>query len=162
MLEMGQPNHTFDYDFLRRRADRYAGPDGPVHIHTRLPHKGEQLTTLDGETHDLPPHAILVTDSAGALSIGGIMGGEESEINTDTTNVLLEAAAWNFINIRRTMHNLKMSSEAGFRFSRGVHPSQALLGAKRAAELMRRLAGGTVAQGIIDYYPLPPGLSPSS
>ncbi len=156
MLEMGQPNHTFDYDYLRRRADQYAGPDGPVHIHTRLPHEGETLTTLDSVNRQLPPFTILVTDPAGALSVGGIMGGEKSEISDHTTNVLLEAAAWNYINIRRSMHALRINSEAGFRFSRGVHPAQALLGAKRAAELLRQLAGGTVAQGIVDYYPQPP------
>jgi phenylalanyl-tRNA synthetase beta chain len=155
MLEMGQPNHTFDYDYLRRRAGRY-DPDGPIHIITRLPHDGETLTTLDGMKHQLHPFNILVTDPAGALSLGGVMGGEESEINPQTRNVLLEAAGWDYINIRRTAHALKINSEAGFRFSRGVHPSQALLGAKRAAELLRRLAGGTVAQGIVDYYPNPP------
>ena len=155
MLEMGQPNHTFDYDFLRRRADQY-DPGGPIHIHTRLPHEGETLTTLDGEEHTLHPFNILVTDSAGSLSLGGIMGGLDSEISDHTTNVLLEAAAWNFINIRRSIGSLKINSEAGFRFSRGVHPSQALLGARRAAELMRRYAGGTVWQGIVDYYPKPP------
>lgn len=159
MLEMGQPNHTFDYDFLRRRADSY-DPDGPIHINTRLPHEGEKLTTLDDVTRELPPFTILVTDPEGALSLGGIMGGEESEINPHTTNVLLEAAAWNFMNIRRSSAALKISSEAGFRFSRGVHPSQALLGARRAAELLRRLAGGTVAKGIVDYYPNPPQVTP--
>ena len=159
MLEMGQPNHTFDYDFLRRRADRY-DPDGPVKIITRLPREGETLTTLDGEKRALQPFNILVTDSAGALSLGGIMGGEESEISPKTTNVLLEAAAWNFINIRRSSHALKINSEAGFRFSRGVHPSQALLGACRAAELLRRYAGGRVAAGLVDYYPLPPEPQP--
>jgi phenylalanyl-tRNA synthetase beta chain len=155
MLEMGQPNHTFDYDFLRRRADQYDA-DGPVHIITRLPHEGESLTTLDGIKHELEPFTILVADPAGGLSLGGIMGGVDSEINDGTTNVLLEAAAWNFINIRRSSFTMKINSEAGFRFSRGVHPSQALLGARRAAELMRLYAGGTVAQGIVDYYPNPP------
>ncbi|MCO5184174.1 MAG: phenylalanine--tRNA ligase subunit beta [Anaerolineae bacterium] len=152
MLEMGQPNHAFDYDFLRRRADAYA-PDGPVQIITRLPHDGETLTTLDGEVHKLLPESILVTDPLGNLSLGGIMGGLDSEIKDETTNVLLEAAAWNFINIRKTGTALGMHTDAYFRFSRGVHPSQALLGAKRAAELMRVLAGGTVARGIIDTYP---------
>ena len=155
MLEVGQPNHTFDYDVLRRRADEYA-PSGPIHVNTRLPHSGETLTTLDGKTHKLEPYTILVTDPAGNLSVGGIMGGLESEISDETTNVLLEAAAWNFINIRRSANALDIHTEAGYRFSRGVHPSLALLGAKRAAELMRRLAGGTVAGGIIDTYPNPP------
>lgn len=159
MLELGEPNHTFDYDFLRRRADQY-DPDGPIHIHTRLPEAGEMLTTLDGEQRELPPFTILVTDPAGPLSLGGIMGGIDSEINPNTTNVLLEAAAWNFMNIRRSITALKLNSEAGFRFSRGVHPSQALPGARRAAELLRRLAGGTVARGIVDYYPLPPAVEP--
>jgi phenylalanyl-tRNA synthetase beta chain len=160
MLEMGEPNHTFDYDFLRRRADQYNGPDGPIHLITRLPHAGETVTTLDGMKRDLPPATILVTDPAGALSLGGIMGGVESEISATTTNVLLEAAAWNFINIRRSASTLKINSEAGFRFSRGVHPDQAILGAKRAAELLRQLAGGTVWQGVIDYYPNPPEAAP--
>jgi phenylalanyl-tRNA synthetase beta chain len=155
MLEMGQPNHTFDYDFLRRRADDYDA-NGPVHSHTRLPHEGETLTTLDDVEHKLPEYTILVTDPAGALSLGGIMGGLDSEIKPETTNVLLEAAAWDFINIRRSATQLGISSDAAFRFSRGVHPSQAILGARRAAELMRRLAGGTVWQGIFDYYPNPP------
>ncbi len=155
MLEVGQPNHTFDYDVLRRRADSYA-PGGPVRIHTRLPQPGETLTTLDGATHKLEPYTILVTDPAGNLSIGGIMGGLESEITATTSNVLLEAAAWNFINIRRSATALDLHTEAGYRFSRGVHPSLAMLGARRAAELLRQLAGGTVAQGIIDTYPNPP------
>ena len=155
MLEMGQPNHTFDYDYLRRRADQYS-PDGPVQLITRLPEDGETLTTLDGLEHKLEPYSILVTDPQGNLSLGGVMGGANSEIKKTTQNVFLEAAAWNFINIRRTATKLGIHTDAGFRFSRGVHPSQALLGAKRAAELMRRLAGGTVAQGIVDYYPNPP------
>ncbi len=150
MLEMGQPNHTFDYDFMKKRADEYN--DGSVHIITRLAHDGETLTTLDGKVHQLHPNNILVTDPAGNLSLGGVMGGLESEIEDHTTNVLLEAAAWNFINIRHTQRQLAIHTEAGFRFSRGVHPSQALLGAQRAAELLRTLAGGTVAQGHIDEY----------
>jgi phenylalanyl-tRNA synthetase beta chain len=87
------------------------------------------------------------------------MGGANSEINENTTNVLLEAAAWNFMNIRRSSTTLKISSEAGFRFSRGVHPSQAVLGARRAAELLRLYAGGTVANGVIDSYPNPPKIN---
>jgi phenylalanyl-tRNA synthetase beta chain len=155
MLEMGQPNHAFDYDFLRQRADEYA-PDGPVQLITRLPHDGETFTTLDGITHKLQPFNILVTDPLSNLSLGGVMGGADSEIKPETKNVFLEAAAWNFINIRRTATTLGIHTDAGFRFSRGVHPSQALLGAKRAAKLLHDLAGGTVAEGIVDYYPLPP------
>ena len=160
MLELGQPNHSFDFDFLRRRAAKYgaAGDDGKgsvVHIHTRLARDGETLTTLDGEERKLLGNNMLVTDPAGALSLAGVMGGADSEIRPETTRVLLEAAAWNYINIRHTSRQHTLLTDAAFRFSRGVHPSQALLGAKRAAELLRRLAGGRVADGIVDYYPQP-------
>lgn len=155
MLEMGQPNHTFDWDVLRRRADEYAGPNGPVNIITRLAEPNEKVTTLDGKTHTMPDFSILVTDPKGNLSIGGIMGGGESEISDATQNVLLEAAAWNFINIRRTSQALNIYSEAAYRFSRGTHPSLALFGALRGAKLLADIAGGAVAPGILDYYPKP-------
>lgn len=154
MLETGQPNHAFDYDLLRQRADSYAD-GGPVRIVTRLAREGERLTTLDGSERELRANQILVTDPAGALSVGGVMGGRDSEIGPETRNVLLEAAAWEPRSIRRTQRQLGVHTEAGFRFSRGVHPSQALLGARRAAELLRLHAGGTVAQGIVDHHPRP-------
>jgi phenylalanyl-tRNA synthetase beta chain len=156
MLEMGQPNHAFDFDVLCARANEYAGPDQPVHIITRLAHSGEQVTTLDDVERAMEPFTILVTDPAGALSIGGIMGGAESEVHEESTSILLEAAAWNFINIRRSVQAYDLPSEAAYRFSRGVHPSQALLGALRGAKLMQQVAGGVIAQGVLDYYPAPP------
>ena len=186
MLELGEPLHAFDYDVLVERA----GGQTPTII-TRLPEPGERLTTLDGEEHALDEYNILVADTKGALSIGGVMGGLESEVRDGyedmldaigipvandgseggegapiphgkasvrgpaTRNVLLEAAAWNFINIRRTMQSQKMSSEAGLRFSRGVHPAMAERGLRRCIELMRQISGGVVARGIVDAYPLP-------
>jgi phenylalanyl-tRNA synthetase beta chain len=104
----------------------------------------------------MPEFSILVTDPQGNLSIGGIMGGGESEVSERSHNILLEAAAWNFINIRRTSQALNIKSEAAYRFSRGVHPSQALFGALRGAKLMADLAGGTISEGVLDYYPNPP------
>ncbi len=156
MLEMGQPNHAFDYDVLRRRADRYAGPDQPIRIITRLAKPGEMVTTLDGVDRKMEPYTILVTDPAGPLSIGGVMGGAESEIGEHTTSILLEAAAWDFITIRRSVKAYDLPSEAAYRFSRGVHPSQSPLAALRGARLMQQVAGGTIARGMVDYYPAPP------
>jgi phenylalanyl-tRNA synthetase beta chain len=158
MLEMGQPNHAFDYDVLRARADGYAGVDQPIKIITRLAEPGEKVVTLDDVERTMEPYTILVTDLAGPLSIGGIMGGAESEVHERSANILLEAAAWNFINIRRSVMALDLPSEAAYRFSRGVHPSQALLGALRGASLMQQVAGGTIARGVVDYYPDPPDL----
>ncbi|MBI3242300.1 MAG: phenylalanine--tRNA ligase subunit beta [Chloroflexi bacterium] len=148
MLEVGQPLHAFDYDVLVKRA----GGKAPTII-TRLPGEGERLLTLDGVDRKLDPFTILVTDTAGALSLGGIMGGGESEVSDSTTTVLLEAASWNFINIRRSVQSQGLqSSQAGYRFSRGVHPAMAERGCKRAAEMIRTLAGGAVAQGLVDVY----------
>ncbi|MBI5304058.1 MAG: phenylalanine--tRNA ligase subunit beta [Chloroflexi bacterium] len=148
MLETGQPLHAFDYDKLVARAQGIA----PTII-TRLATQDEELETLDGVKRKLDPFTILVCDTRGSLSIGGIMGGAESEVDAHTKNVLLEAAAWEFINIRRTMASQRLSSEAGYRFSRGVHPAQAKTGLLRAIELMRELGDGAIAQGIIDEYP---------
>ena len=156
MLEMGQPNHAFDFDVLRARADRYAAPDQPIRIITRLAAPGEPVKTLDNVERTMQPFTILVTDPAGVLSIGGVMGGAESEIHAASTRILLEAAAWDFITIRRSVQAYGLHSEAAYRFSRGVHPSQGWLGVQRGARLMQQLAGGVIAGDIVDYYPGPP------
>lgn len=151
MLEIGEPLHAFDYDVLVERAQGEA----PTII-TRTATTGERLTTLDEVEHTLDDFTVLVCDTAGALSIAGVMGGAESEVNEGTRNVLLEGAAWNFTNIRRTLSAQRMSSEAAYRFSRGVHPALAERGVRRGLELMRLWSGGVVAQGVVDNYPLPP------
>jgi phenylalanyl-tRNA synthetase beta chain len=147
MLETGEPLHAFDWDSLAARAG------GPVTIITRTAAAGEKLTTLDGVERTLDDFTVLVCDEKGPLSIAGIMGGADSEVRDDTENILLEAAAWDYITIRRTVDAQKLPSEAAFRFSRGVHPSVALRGLGRAAELMRALAGGTISRDIVDAYP---------
>ncbi len=151
MLETGQPLHAFDYDVLRQRA----GGKNPTII-TRLPEPAEKLITLDGVERALNDFTILVADTAGPLSIGGIMGGGESEVSSATTNVLLEVASWDLINIRRSVHAQQLqSSQAGYRFSRGVHPAVAPQANRRAAELMRELSGGRIAHESADEYPRP-------
>lgn len=150
-FELGQPLHAFDYDKLVARA----GGVAPT-ITTRLAKPGETLETLDEVKRELEEHNIILLDDAGILSMGGIIGGAETEIGDDTRNVLLEAANWNFINVRRTMQSQKVITDAGVRFSRGVHPSQAILGVQRGIELMRQTGGGTIARGVLDEYPAPP------
>jgi phenylalanyl-tRNA synthetase beta chain len=150
MFETGQPLHAFDYDVLGKRA----GGKTPTLI-TRTASNGEKLTTLDGVERTFDDQAVMVCDSKGILALGGIMGGAESEIQPDTRNVLLEGASWNYINIRRTMSVQKMGTEAGTRFSRGVHAAQAPRAVGRAAEFMRTLGEGTVDNGMIDLYPAP-------
>jgi phenylalanyl-tRNA synthetase beta chain len=151
MWEIGEPLHAFDYDVLVHRA----GGKPPIII-TRTATSGERLTTLDGVDRHLDDFTVLVCDSIGPLSIAGVMGGLESEVTEATRNVLLEGAAWNFINIRKTITSQRLQSEAAYRFSRGVHPAMAERGVRRGLELMRQLAGGMVERGLIDNYPLPP------
>ncbi|HZD56512.1 MAG TPA: phenylalanine--tRNA ligase subunit beta, partial [Anaerolineales bacterium] len=151
MLEVGEPLHAFDYDILVARAG-----GKPPKIITRSAQPGEKLKTLDDVERELDDFTVLVCDSGGALSIAGVMGGEESEVSEGARNVLLEGAAWNFINIRRTLSAQRMSSEAAYRFSRGVHPAMAERGVRRGLDLMRKWTGGIVAEGLVDNYPLPP------
>ncbi len=150
MWEIGEPLHAFDYDVLVERAG-----GKPPTIITRLPEQGERLTTLDEVERQLDDFTILVADTAGALSIGGIMGGAESEVGEHTVRVLLEGAAWNFTNIRRTTSSQKLNTEASYRFERGVHPAMAERGVRRGLEMMHQLSGGVVAKGLVDEYPLP-------
>ncbi len=148
MFAIGEPLHAFDWDVLKRRAD-----SGLPRILTRLPRPGETLETLDGVERKLDEFSVLVCDTAGALSIAGVMGGAESEVSGTTTNVLLEGAAWDFISVRRTVKAQNLPSEASYRFSRGVHPAMAERGVRLGIELMRRWAGGTISQGLVDAYP---------
>ena len=175
MLELGEPLHAFDYDVLMERGGK------KVKIITRTARDGEKLTTLDGVERKLSAMNVLVCDTKGPLSLAGVMGGRESEVfdasketldaqgpsleggrgkvslhSQSTTNILLEGAAWDFINIRRTAKEHNLPSEASFRFSRGVHPSLASTGVQRGLQLMAEWAGGTVAPGLVDEDPLPP------
>lgn len=178
MLELGEPLHAFDYDVL---VGRVANPSAPLIISTRTAKPGEKLTTLDDVERTLSETNVLVCDSAGPLSLAGVMGGAESEVydaskelldatgpelkegkgkasvrSQSTANILLEAAAWNFINIRKTANQHNLPSEASYRFSRGVHPGLALEGLRRCLYWMAHWSGGQIAPGIVDEYPLPP------
>ena len=179
MLDLGQPLHAFDYDVLKHRAGT-----NNVKIITRSAKDGEKLTTLDGNERKLTSVNVLVCDEKGPLALAGVMGGAESEVydaseevldakgmemisggmqqgkvsmrGKSTTNILLEGAAWNFINIRRTAKQHNLPSEASFRFSRGVHPALAEQGVKRGLQLMAEWSGGKIAPGLVDEYPLKP------
>lgn len=151
MLEWGQPLHAFDYDRLVARA----GGKSPTII-VRRARPGETLQTLDGVMRQLNPDDLLITDSAGPIAIAGVMGGAETEVTENTRHILLESANFNFISIRRTSAAQRIPSEAAARFGRGVHPALTQPAVQRASELMRTLAGGTIAQGVADAYPAPP------
>ncbi|MGQ9598320.1 MAG: phenylalanine--tRNA ligase subunit beta [Anaerolineae bacterium] len=150
MLEWGQPLHAFDYDKLAVRA----GGDIPTII-VRRARPGESMTTLDGIDRTFTEDTLLICDTAGPIAVAGVMGGLETEIDEGTRNILLESANFDFISIRRTTQTLKLPSEASLRFGKGIHPALAEPAARRASELMRILAQGTLAQGMVDAYPRP-------
>jgi phenylalanyl-tRNA synthetase beta chain len=151
MLELGQPTHTYDADKVTDQ-----------HLIVRQARPGERMTTLDGKQHDLYPvpgtdlPALVVCDPNGPSGgVAGVMGGAASEVSETTTRVLLEAAIWEPTIIRRMARAFKLPSEASRRFERGVDYELPPLAQRRALGLMQQIAGGTVAQGMIDVYARP-------
>ncbi|HWS82930.1 MAG TPA: phenylalanine--tRNA ligase subunit beta [Ktedonobacteraceae bacterium] len=142
MLEFGQPLHGFDYDLVPEH-----------HIIVRRAHPGETMTTLDDVKRKLTPEMLLITDPKGPTAIAGVMGGAVSEVNTETSTILLESATFLGSNVRRTSTTLGLRTDASSRFEKGLDPELAIAGTNRAAQLMAELAGGTVHLGIVDAYP---------
>jgi phenylalanyl-tRNA synthetase beta chain len=151
MLEWGQPLHAFDYDKLVIRANG----DRPTII-VRRAEPGEVMMTLDGVERTFTEDTLLICDTAGPIAVAGVMGGFDTEIDEDTRNILLEAANFDLVSIRRTTQALKLPSEASLRFGKGIHPELPEPAARRASEFMRVLAAGTLASGMVDAYPIKP------
>jgi phenylalanyl-tRNA synthetase beta chain len=150
MWETGQPLHAFDYDALRGE-----GGAGRPAIVVRRAAEGEKIRTLDGTERTLKAGALLICDGAGPVALAGVMGGKESEVTDATTRVLLESAHFDRTSIRITAITQRLPSEASLRFGRGVSAAGCAEAARRAAELMRQLAGGAVAPGLVDVHPRP-------
>jgi phenylalanyl-tRNA synthetase beta chain len=148
MLELGQPLHAFDYHVLRAKP----GEDQPAII-VRRAHENEQMKTLDGQLRTFDDEMLLITDGGGPVAVAGVMGGLDSEVTEDTTDVLLEAANFYFLNVRRTSRLLGLTSDASQRFGRRVDPELTVKAAARAAHLMAELGGGAVVPVAGDAYP---------
>src|SRR5579864_1319078 len=142
MLEFGHPMHAYDLDLLAERR-----------IIVRRARTGEKIRTLDDVERTLSPDVCVIADAARAVGIGGIMGGAETEIGFATRNVLLEAAWFDPISIRRSSKALGLRTEASTRFERGADPEMAEIASRRCAALIRELAGGEVLAGVVDVYP---------
>ncbi|WP_244927867.1 phenylalanine--tRNA ligase subunit beta [Nocardioides sp. W7] len=136
MLETGRPIHGYD-------ADKVQGT-----IRVRRARAGERLTTLDGTERELSPEDLVVTDDSGLIGLGGVMGGETTEMSSTTTSVLVEAAHWDATAMFRTGKRHKISSEAGKRNERGVDPTICEAAADRVVELLVAHGGGTVHPGV--------------
>jgi phenylalanyl-tRNA synthetase beta chain len=147
MLLSGQPLHAFDLDRITGGGTQ---PGGLSRLTVRRAHDGEQMQTLDGQTRTLDPEMVVIEDADGPTSIAGLMGGARSEVQPDTTRVLMEVATWNGPNIHRSSWKLGLRSEASGRFEKGLQPEQCLHAQALATQLMIDLCGASVAPGTID------------
>ncbi len=142
MLELGQPLHAFDFAKLHRRriVVRRAGP-------------GEKLLLLDGSERELSADTLVIADADRAVAVAGVMGGLDSEVDLQTTAILLESANFHAPNIRRTSQALKVRTDASNRFEKGLSRQLPPIAAQRAVKLMVGLCGGRAAKGLLDVFP---------
>ncbi len=144
MMEYGQPLHAFDFKNVS---------DGKIIVRTPQPGE-EKFVTLDSKERVLTPDTLMICDGKHPVAVGGVMGGMNSEVEHTTTTVLLESACFNPISIRKTARSLNISTDASYRFERGVDPEITLHALNRASNLLCELAGGTcdMNEGV-DVYP---------
>jgi phenylalanyl-tRNA synthetase beta chain len=145
MLECGQPLHAFDHELL-----------GGGRIVVRRARNGEQMSTLDGTAREVSSEMLMIADATRPVAVAGVMGGAGSEIRDITRTVLLESAFFKPSGIRKTSKRLGLSTESSYRFERCVDIEGVEWASRRAARLMADLAGGVVAAGVIDRFPLKP------
>ena len=135
--DRARPLHVFD-------AKKVKG-----NLVVRHAREGETLLALDGRTYDLDPSICVIADEHGVESLAGIMGGEASGCDETTTDVLIESALWNEINIAQTGRKLGINSDARYRFERGVDPAFMVPGLELATKLVMELCGGTPSENVV-------------
>ncbi len=145
MLEYGQPMHAFDYRYVRGG-----------HIIVRRAEEGESLTTLDGQKRTLNANHLVIADENRAVGLAGIMGGENSEIVSDTTDVVFESANFDGTCIRKGALALGMRTEASAKNEKGLDAMNTLDAVNRACELVELLGAGEVVDGVVDILNFTP------
>jgi phenylalanyl-tRNA synthetase beta chain len=148
MLEVGQPLHAFDYHLLAK-----AGGCSRPAIVVRRAAEREKFITLDGQERTLNSQMLLIADEIKAVALAGVMGGQNSEINLNTADVLIESACFKPQNTRATSKKLELRTESSYRYERGADIGICDWASQRAAQLILETAGGGLAQGVVDAYP---------
>lgn len=138
LMEYGQPLHAFDYDSLNSKE-----------IVVRLAHEGEKIVTLDEQERTLNAHNLVITNGVEPVAVAGVMGGANSEVTNKTTTVVIEAAYFEGLSVRRTSKELGLRSDSSARFEKGVDPNRVLLAGERAAQMLADIAGGEVLDGTV-------------
>jgi len=149
MLETGQPLHAFDHHLIAKTQD------GRPTIVVRRAAEGEKFTTLDGQQRTLTGQMLLIADETKPVALAGVMGGQNTEINNTTADVLIESACFKPQNIRATSKKLELRTESSYRFERGGDIGICDWASRRAAQLILQTAGGQPADGVVDVYPHP-------
>ena len=144
MLEIGQPLHTFDYHLIAK------GAGGKPTIVVRRAKADERFVTLDGVERTLTPEQLLIADEQKGIALAGVMGGQNTEIQDSTRDVLVESAYFAPTNIRRTSKQLGLRSESSYRFERGCDVGIADWASRRCAQLILETAGGQLVPGVLD------------
>ena len=144
MFESGQPLHAFDFSKVR---------EGKIRV--RQPRADEQMEAIDHRQYDLQPGMCLIADAHEALAIGGVMGGADSEVGTETTDILIEAAHFNPLSVRNTARTLNLHSPSSFRFERTIDSYNLDWASRRCCEIILEIAGGELAAGQIDTGEMP-------
>ncbi len=139
MLECGQPLHAFDFQQLAEQR-----------IVVREARAKEQFTAIDHRSYELEPGMCVIADAKRAVALGGVMGGADSEVSDDTTDLLIEAADFDPLSVRNTARRLNLHSPSSHRFERGVDPQGVDWASRRCCELILELAGGELAAGAVD------------
>ncbi len=150
MLETGQPLHAFDYHLIAKDKN------GKPTIVVRRAMAGEKFKTLDNQERTLTNEMLLIADEQKGIALAGVMGGANTEINSQTVDVLIESAHFSPTNIRRTSRALGLRSESSYRFERGADIGICDWASRRAAQLIRETAGGQLVEGVVDAYPKQP------
>ncbi len=145
LLEWGQPLHAFDAQSLPKGKDGLA-------LGVRFAKDGEKLTTLDSEVRSLTSESLIITAADQPVALAGVMGGEDSEVKETTTTLVLEAALFDALTVRRSARPHSLRTEASARYERGVNETQLDTACNHALKLLAELAGGQVtAQAIVDH-----------
>ncbi len=144
LMELGQPLHAFD-------AGRITGKKVVV----RKARRDEPFVTLDEVKRTLTPDDLMICNAENGMCIAGVFGGAESGVTASTTDIFLESAHFNPRSIRKTSRYHGLQTDASFRFERGSDPSVTVYALKRAALLIKEIAGGKISSGIVDIYPRP-------
>ena len=149
LLEWGQPLHAFDRDRLQAVTQSKT-----VAIGVRYAHTGETLKTLDGQDRSLQEQNLVITAGDVPVALAGVMGGETTEVHDGTANLMLEAAIFDTVAIRRSARAQGLRTESSARYERGVNSAELELACRRAIQLITELAGGTVGtQAVADHRP---------